>query len=168
MSGIQATTANARPPRERRAFSLLELTTVVAIVGMVAGLAVMRFGHSGVETIDAEGIARKLAWTVHCARRQAISEGEPAAIVFTKSGSNVTSWQLARIDGGDQPVDDRVVVPGTLELQITDSRWQFDYTGQMTTPAAGASAYVTSDLWEWELTVYPTTGHVQITKAYDP
>jgi prepilin-type N-terminal cleavage/methylation domain-containing protein len=160
---------NARPPRERRAFSLLELMATVAIVGMVAGLAVMRFGHVGIETIDAGGVVRKLTVTTQLARRQAICEGLPAAIVFTRSGTKVSSWQLVRVTaGGDQPVDDPMPVPSTFDLSIPTARWQFDYTGQLTSPAGGASASVDSDFWEWTVTVSQLTGHVSVTKVYTP
>ena len=46
-----APASRARPPQERRAFSLLELMTVVVILGVIAAMAVARFGH------DALGVA---------------------------------------------------------------------------------------------------------------
>jgi prepilin-type N-terminal cleavage/methylation domain-containing protein len=160
---------SARPPRERRAFSLLELMATVTIVGLIAGLAVMRFGHDGIETIDAAGFVRKLTVTTQLARRQAICEGFPAAIVFTRSGTKVSSWQLVRVTaGGDQAVDDPMPVPTSFDLSIPTARWQFDYTGQLTSPAGGASADVTSDFWEWSISISPLTGHVSVQKYYDP
>ena len=162
-------TENARPPRERRAFSLLELMATVTIVGLIAGLAVMRFGHDGIETIDAAGVVRKLTVTTQLARRQAICEGLPAAIVFTRSGTKVSSWQLVRVTaGGDQAVDDPMPVPTSFDLLVPASRWQFDYTGQLTSPAGGASATADSEFWEWTVVVSPLTGHVAATKVYAP
>jgi hypothetical protein len=147
----------------------LELMATVAIVGMIAGLAVMRFGHSGVSVVDGQGVARRLTLGLQAVRRQAISEGVPAALVINRSGGNVTGWSLVRAAaGGDQPVDDAATVPAGVTVTPPADRWQFDYTGALTVPAGGGTIVTTTDDWTWSIRVFSLTGYARCTEAYTP
>ncbi|MEN0109193.1 MAG: GspH/FimT family pseudopilin [Planctomycetota bacterium] len=158
----------ARPPRERRAYSLLELTAVVAVVGVLAGVAAMRFGHDTIAYSAAEGYASQLSLAIRLARRQAISEGLPAAVVLSRDSGAVASATIVRVGGsGDEPVDAVLSVPRHVVVTAPSDRWQFDFTGALSTPAAGGTIQVAPvvDDWEdyrWRLTVTAATGHTLV------
>lgn len=157
----------ARPrPVERRAFSLLELTAVIAILGLLAGVAATRWGGDALTTAAGQGIARSLELTLRLARHQAICEGTPAAVVLTRDSGSVVSIQLVRAAaGGDEATDALIELPDGLTVTSADDRWVYDYTGTLTSPAAGGLIQVSDGIWTWSLTVNAATGRVQLVKA---
>lgn len=161
---MQPTQRNARPPRERRAFSLLELTAVVAIVGLMSGMALARWGDYALRTTSADGFVRSVQLAFHVARRQAICEGKPAAVVLNRTGGVVTSIQVVRVGSPDVPTEAELVTPGNVAVPASADRWEFDYTGSLTTPVAGGSVGVEDGDWNWSLTINPVTGHVTYLK----
>src|SRR5688500_13413563 len=97
----------ARRPRGRRAFSLLEMVAVAAIVGLLATAGVMRFGSGTLENVGAEGFARRLALDLMQARRRTIATGDNHYLQLTLAGPNVTSYAMfRRAAGGDVAVDE--------------------------------------------------------------
>lgn len=166
MKHMHCTQRNARPPRERRAYSLLELTAVVAIVGLMAGMAAIRFGHDTLSVTAAEGCVRQLAMSMKLARRQAITEGTPAAVVLTRASGEVESVGIFRVaGGGDVPTEAIVSVPTGVSVSAASDRWEFDYAGSLATPPAGGTVTVDAPGWQWSVTVNAATGHVGVTRA---
>ncbi len=155
--------SNARPLHERRAFSLLELTAVIVIIGLIAGLGISRFGHDSLGVSQGEGFTRKLVLGLQLARRQAISEGVNAAVVLTQTGGNVTQWTIVRAaSGGDETTEVNVVVPSNVSVTTSDYRWEFDYTGQLVAPVGGGLITIGLTSRGWNLQVSAATGHVNV------
>lgn len=158
--------SNARPPRERRAFSLLELTAVIMIIGLIAGLGITRFGHNSLGVTQGEGFVRKLALGLQLARRQAISEGVNAAVFLTRSDGNVTQWTVLRAaSSGDETTELTANVPTNVSVTSPADRWEFDPTGQLVVPSGGGTVRVDAPGWYWNLQVYAAPGSVAVTRV---
>jgi len=99
--------AAASPRRDRGGFTLLELTAVLAVVALAAGLVLARIPHASSLALDAA--STRLADRLSEARERAILLGR-AVRVDPRDGlpAGVT---LAALDVGGTPVD-----PRTLEL----------------------------------------------------
>ncbi|TWT97872.1 hypothetical protein Pla108_20260 [Botrimarina colliarenosi] len=163
---MDSTTRNARLPFGRRAFSLLELVAVIAIVGVIGAMAVTRWGEATVRTASAQGFVRSVALSLQLARRQAIAEGLPAAVLFHRTAGEVDSLSLVRADaGGDVPTDANLVAPTGVTTTTAYDRWEYDYRGALTTPASGGVIALSDGKWDWTLTVNPVTGRVAIAKT---
>lgn len=166
---MHAPKQSARPRNERRAFSLLELAAVVAILGLLAGMALTRFGHDTVAVGSADGLASRLSLALQLGRRQAISEGVPAALVLTRDSGAVVSATVVRATaGGDAPTEEVIDVPAGVTVTSATDRWEFDYRGVLTTPAAGGTLAIESPGWRWTLSVTAATGHVRTTRVAVP
>ncbi|MCA9240002.1 MAG: prepilin-type N-terminal cleavage/methylation domain-containing protein [Planctomycetales bacterium] len=157
---------NARPAPPRRAFSLLELTVVLAIIGLVTSMCVTRFGHDALNTTDGEGFVRRLALDMHQARRRAITTGVDHYVQLNRSSGVVVSFALFR-SGGDQ-VDNTRAVPSDVTVTAAADTWLFDFDGALS--AAGASSTITVDgtKHQWTLTCYHATGAVKVVKQPQP
>ena len=66
----------ARREYSRRAMSLLELMSVVAILGLVTLATASYYGHASMGNGGAEGLTRKMALALVHARRATISTGD--------------------------------------------------------------------------------------------
>src|SRR5690606_6854807 len=122
----------------RRAYSLLELAMVVGIIGMIAAMAVMKWRDGALRTATAQGFARSVAMSLSVARRQAIAEGTPAAVVLTRTAGVIRSLQVVgAASGGDSPTEATLLVPTGVTVTTASDRWQFNYAGGLSTPVAG-------------------------------
>lgn len=156
---------DARPRQRGRAFSLLELAAVVAILGLIAGMAVTRFGHDALSTVDGEGIARRLSLALRLARRQAICEGVNAAVVLSRDAGSVSSFTVVRAAAsGDEPVDSTMKIPTGVTVSAADDRWEFDYTGALVAPVGGVLTIGSTD-WTWTISVNLVTGQPTLVRA---
>jgi prepilin-type N-terminal cleavage/methylation domain-containing protein len=159
-------TTYARTRHERRAYSLLELATVVAIVGLISAMALVKWGDGALRTASAQGFARSVAMSLSVARRQAVAEGTPAAVVFSRTGNSVSSLQVVRAGaGGDSPTEATLPVPDGVTVTTASDRWQFDYSGKLSTPLAGGMIAISDGDWDWTLTVNAVTGRIGFAKA---
>lgn len=157
---------DARPRLERRAFSLLELAAVVAITGLLAAAAVVRWGDYALTSASAQGFARSVAQSLHLAQRQAIAEGTPAAVVLTRDGGVVVSLSVVRAgSSGDEVTETVFTVPNGVTLTSPSDRWEFNYSGGLNTPVAGGTLGVSDGDWNWDLTVNALTGHLETVRA---
>lgn len=138
---------------------------MVAIIGLIAGMAVARFGHDTLAAVDGEGVTRRLSLALRLARRQAISEGINSAVVITRDGGVVASFTVVRAaGGGDEPVEAVMSVPAGVTINTASDRWEFDYTGAAVIPAGGSVTVVTSQ-WTWTITVNALTGQPTIARG---
>jgi prepilin-type N-terminal cleavage/methylation domain-containing protein len=119
----------ARRAEARRAMSLAELVCAVAIIGLLATMAVTRYGSSTVADVGADGFARRLALDCLQARRAAISTGNNHLLRFTLSGGKATQYAMFRRQGANvTQVDDARAVPKDVSVTtggIVDMEFNF-------------------------------------------
>lgn len=149
----------ARYSGECRAFSLLELTVVLVLVGLVAAAAIGRFGHETLQNLDAEGYARRLALDLTQARQATIASGDNHYLSLTESGGNVTSYAMFRTDaGGDVQVTPDAPTPTGLTVTASHTTLEFDFDG---TALGAYDVDVAGPHRSWSVTSVPLTGLVR-------
>jgi len=146
----------------RRAMSLLELTLVVALLGLLALGAISRYGEHALGDGGAEGFARKLALSLVQARRSTIATGDNHYLQLTISGGSVTSYSLVRrASGGDVQVDQTRTVPLNVTVTSAASVLEFDFEGS----ALGTySITVAGPDRSWGVSVVMLTGATRVTE----
>lgn len=146
-----------------RAISLLELTMVVAIMGMLAAAAITSYGHSVMENGGAEGFSRKLSLALVHARRSTIATGDNHFLQLSTSGGSVVSYSMIRrASGGDTQVDEPRNVPAGVTVTSADSALEYDFDG------SALSAYsidIAGPDRSWNVAVTMLTGAVQVTET---
>jgi prepilin-type N-terminal cleavage/methylation domain-containing protein len=122
----------ARRAAARRAMSLLELSAVVFIIGLVAMMAAARYGASTIADVGADGFARRIALDCLHARHLAIATGDNHMLRFTSSGGSATEYALYRRQGGSTTrIDEVHAVPDGVTVTTggaTDV--EFNFTGE--------------------------------------
>ncbi len=158
---LNANYTKARRSRERRAFSLLELASVLAIVGLIAAAGVIRFGSGTLENLSAEGFARTLALDLNHARRAAVATGDNHYLQLSYSGANVASYAIyRRTSAGDVPVEQVRTVPAGVTVASVQATLEFEFSG------AALAAYavsVTGPDRAWTISTTIATGAVRTT-----
>ena len=131
-----------RPTQRVRGFTLLEILVVMAIIGAVSALAVVRLESSDARRVAQ--VAEQLATVLEAARDEAISTGNSVAISSDGQGYQFwladdernawlvfpahetlqaqrlgegVMWRSQQVNGHDRPVGERLVFPpdGTVE-----------------------------------------------------
>lgn len=109
--------------------SLLELTAVAFIIGLVAVMAVTRFSASTIADLGADGFARRIALDCSHARRLAIATGDNHMLRFTLNGSNATEYAVYRRQAGSSTrIDEIHLVPEGVTVStggVTDVEFTF-------------------------------------------
>ena len=160
-SQIPTNELKARRSRGRRAFSLLEMLSVLVIVALLAAAGVTRFGSSTMENVGAEGFARKLALDLMQARRRTIATGDNHYLQLALAGSNVTSYTMyRRTAGGDVVVDEPRTVPTGVVATASHTTLEFDFGGAS---LAGYSITVAGPNRSWTVSTIMATGAVRTT-----
>jgi len=122
----------ARRAQARRAMTLLELSVVVVIIGLMSVMAATRYGSSTVADAGAQGFARRLALDFTQARQRAIALGDNHLLRFTIVGGKATQYGLYRRLGASVALVDEVsVVPTSVNVTTagtTDA--EFTFTGE--------------------------------------
>jgi prepilin-type N-terminal cleavage/methylation domain-containing protein len=150
-------TTMARRADARRAMSLLELSVVVMIIGLLGVMAATRYGSSTIADVGAQGFARRLALDFTQARQRAVASGDNHLVRFTISGGKATEYGLYRRQGVNTtlvdeahtvPADVTVTTGGTIDAEFT-------FTGE-----ALASYTITIQAPDrtWTVTVPQVTG----------
>ncbi|MBN1851765.1 MAG: type II secretion system protein [Pirellulales bacterium] len=155
-------TFKARRTGVRRALTLLELTFVVAVLGLFATMAVTRFGHDAIANTGARGFARKLALDMLQAQRRAISTGDNHYVQFVSSDGAIESSTLFRCGAsGDTAVDSERTVPKHVTVTTSHMRCEYAFEG-----SALADYFVTVSGPDrsWQIQVTPATGNVRVTE----
>ena len=153
----------ARPPSERRAFSLLELLAVITIVGLVAGMAALRYGEATLGVTHGQGYSSKVAQALQLARRHAITSGGSAALRFQRSSGVVTGFDVVRVSGSDVLVEKVYNVPNGVSVTTPADRWEFGFDGGLTIPAGSGTIVVSNGTDNWSVYVYALSGRVLLT-----
>jgi hypothetical protein len=149
----------ARRPQARRALNLIELVSVLVIVGLLAATGFMRFGASTVQNLAGEGFARKLALDLMQARRRTIATGDNHYLLLAPSAANVTSSTLfRRAAGGDVVVDETKAVPSGVTCSASHATLEFDFDGSA---LAAYSVSIVGPNRTWTVSTVMVTGTVQ-------
>jgi type II secretory pathway pseudopilin PulG len=143
--------------------SFLELTAVLAIVGLLAISAVTTLGSSTLSNGGAEGFVRKLSLALVHARRATIATGNNHYIQLSPSAAQATSFALyRRTNGGNVLVDQPRNVPQNVSLTSTHAVLEFDFDGAA---LAGYSLDVAGDNRSWNISVVTLTGSPAVTET---
>ena len=149
---------NARHSSERRAFSLLELMAVLTILGLVAGMAALRYSDSTLGVTQGQGFARKIARGLDLARRHAIASGGSAALRFQRTSGAITSFDIVRVNGSDQLVETSFEVPRSITVTSSNDRWEFAFDGKVSVPSLDSSITISNGSDTWTITVFVLSG----------
>ncbi len=166
---LQAKTRKARRSFGRRAFTLYELLATVTIIGLVAGMAITKFGHSAYQAADAEGFSRRLALDLSQTRRRAIATGDNHYLQFSRDSGVVTSYAVVRDpSGADYQVDDTIAVPAGAVVTTTSDTLTFDFSGALTTGGTSSTVRIDGANFYWLVTLYHATGWAEVQKVAQP
>lgn len=116
----------------RRGFTLIELMMVVALVGVVAGLATMRFSD-GVRRLEYNYLVRQITGFMARARSEAVMKNS-VMIVTCRVGAGVFEREAQVVDRAartsSRQTVDRLQVPVTVLKAIVTSEPQYTGTRQ--------------------------------------
>jgi prepilin-type N-terminal cleavage/methylation domain-containing protein len=155
-----AATIMARCAKARRAMTLLELTVVVAIVGLLSVMAATRYGATTMADVGAQGFARRLALDCSQARQRAIATGENHLVRTTIVGGKVTQYAVYRRSGASTTqVDQLNFVPADVNVTSSATDLEFTFTGE---GVASYTVTVQAPDRTWTVTVPQVTGRAQV------
>src|SRR5688500_5503592 len=98
----------ARRARARRAMTLLELTAVTIIIGLLGMMAATRFGSYAIADVDGHGFVRRIALDCGHAGRLAIATANNHLLRFTVAGGVSTEYAIYRRNGANTTLVDQV------------------------------------------------------------
>jgi prepilin-type N-terminal cleavage/methylation domain-containing protein len=147
----------ARRAQVRRAMTLLELSAVVAIIGLLSVMAATRYGDSTLADVGAQGFARRLSLDLLQARQRAIASGNNHFIRFTIAGGKVTQYALYQRQGvTTTQVDEVHAVPPDVNVTTGGTAdAEFTYTGEA---LASYTISIVAPDRTWTVTVPQVTG----------
>ncbi len=102
----------------KKAFSLMEMLIVMAIIGILAAVTVMGI-NSFLPSWQLSGAARLLTSKLRQAQEEAVTTQKPHRIYF-KSTAPPVSYQLVKVDGGDHELE-TIILPENITLQLNIS-----------------------------------------------
>ncbi len=158
MSAVNLTTTarSAAHGPQRSGMTLIELLSVVLIVGIMSSVLIMRLGLPSIGNPGARAVARRLALDLRYARSLAIAQSVNHYLGFDGSGSALTGYTIYRELGA---TDVAVESYRTFERGVTATgaatRAEFEPDG---TALAGYSFVVTGPTQSYTVTVIAATG----------
>ena len=159
-------TDSARRAPARRAFSLMELLAVLAVVGLLSSMAFLRFGSTVYSSTSTAGFVRTLMLDLRQARARTISTGDDHLVLLSRDAGVVTSYTVYRDTGSGNVVMDRTVaVPDGAVVTTATDQWQFDFDGSLGGGTGAATLVISDSHYSWTITVYRATGGVTCAKV---
>jgi type II secretory pathway pseudopilin PulG len=146
----------ARRAWARRAMTLLELTAVTVIIGLLGMMAAARYGSAAVADADGQGFARRIALDCSHARRLAIATANNHLLRFTVVGGVATEYAIYRRQGANTTLVDQVhTVPADVTVTTSATDVEFTYVGEA---LASYTITVQAPDRSWTVTVPQVTG----------
>ena len=137
--------------------TLLELTAVTIIIGLLGVMAATRYGSAAIADVDGHGFARRIALDCGHARRLAIASANNHLLRFTVVGGEATQYAIYRRQGANTTLVDQVhAVPADVTVTTggaTDI--EFTYVGEA---LASYTITVVAPDRSWTVTVPQVTG----------
>lgn len=155
----------ARRQNWRRAFSLLELLTVLTLIGLLSGMAVMRLGETAFATTDANGFAQRLARDLAQTRRRSIATGDDHSLSFSRSSGIIVGYGI--FDDVSTQLEETVPVPNSVTVTSASDVFTFDFGGAVTS-GANNTIRVDGPEFYWTVTLYYATGSVVVDMLAQP
>ncbi|HRX79808.1 MAG TPA: type II secretion system protein [Pirellulaceae bacterium] len=146
----------------RSGLSLLELTMVITIMGIVAAIGSARFGRSAFANIGAHGDAQKVSLSMLRTKREAIKTGDNHYLLFNAANPTpATQYSVMRRGaGGNTLVEGPFLFSQDVQVIASVSEMDFNFEGE----AAGSyQVNFNGTGRNWQLTVVPVTGAVIVT-----
>ena len=164
MNGSQRIASRIAPCGGARCgFSLLEMITVVTLLGVLAMVGLSRYGQSTIGSLGAQGDARRIALDLLQAQRRAISTGDNHYVQFNPAIGPASSYQLMqRTPGGPQAVDALHEIPAGVTVSPSQAQAEFTFEG------AALAAYqigVAGPKRDWTISVVPVTGAIRVVEG---
>lgn len=157
---------NARRAPSRRAFSLMELLSVLAIVALLSTAAFLRFGSTSFQSTSSEGFVRTLMLDLRQARARTISTGDNHYLLFSRTSGAVTGYTIYQnTSGGNVVVERVVVVPKGTTVTAASDQWEFDFDGSIGGAAGTSAIVVNNPHYAWTITLYRATGCIKSAKV---
>jgi len=149
----------SRNQRQRTAFSLIELASVLTIIALLAAAGLIRWGSGTVSNLSGEGFARRLALDLMQSRRRTIATGDNHYLQLSPSTSNVSSYVIyRRASGGDVAVEQPRTIPSGVTCTASHATLEFDFDGAA---LAAYSVAVVGPNRTWTVSTIMATGSVQ-------
>ena len=143
------------------AFSLIELVLIVALLGVIAMIAIPRFGSDAVNRLAATTTAREIASDMRLARSLAISNASanPNGYAVKMTGSSPYSGYSVVSLMTDETVSTNTILP---EILCTgDSEFRFASLGNLAA-GSGTALSVSGNGKRYALTLTPATASVTL------
>jgi len=135
-----------------RGFTLLELTFVILIVGIVAAVGIIRLGRISIFMAEGERVARRLVADLRYARSEAITHAQNHYILFTEGATKYTSYAIYCVrPAGDTQIEPTRVLPDSVAVTGSATRAEFNpggdavaaYTYNVTSPGTSYQVTIT-------------------------
>ncbi len=145
----------------RLGYTLLEVMTVVVLLGVLALAAAGRFRPESIGDLDGQVTAHRLAWDLRRARRAAIASGDNHALTFQNGGGTLTGYTLQRRlpDTSLTTIDSPLVFPKYVTVTTATASPEFTFEGEA---LASYTFSVTTPHKSWTITVAQATGSVRV------
>lgn len=141
-------------------FSLLELSVVMTLLGILAMVGMTRYGHTTLGNLGAQGDVRQLALDLLQAQRRAISTGNNHVLRFSPSSGPAESYSLVeRTGAGAVVVDGPYTIPANVTVTASHSELEFTFEGSALNPY---EVTVAGPQRTWKIVVVPVTGTVRV------
>jgi len=149
----------ARRINEWRGVSLLELLAVVTLIGILASVAIMRYGRTIFGDFGSQAEARILSLGLLQAQRAAVTSGDNHFVQF--DSLTPTSYRIFHREAtGPVLVDGPHILPAEVTATVSDTEMEFTFEGQ------ALGAYVVTlagDARSWRIDVIPINGAIRVT-----
>lgn len=150
-------------PASRAAFTLLELTVVMAVLGLVAVAASSMLGSKDiVDSLQARQQAQVLATALRSARTTAIAAGASVRVQAIFDRRNVVGFRTVWDASPSQVLQAEHIFPDALQIRWSDAAIVFAPTGMSVRPL---TATITGSQSSWTLDVPSGSGQVSMTRT---